>query len=157
MSDNLEANPRTIDAAGSTVSSEPIVDAATQTLDELRAEDPGAGAGPQSNGAGPDAQFTREEMEEVAGGLCELLRYLLAPKRAAWEIRPQELVAFKKLGGIVIEKHMPAQMTPYTAELALGCVVIAYVTRAMKDDAGELAHQAALRAAAARAAAPSSS
>jgi hypothetical protein len=144
MSDPNEATtPRTIEATGSTVSSEPIADAATQTLDELRVEDPGTGTPPPGGAGGP--QFSREEMEEVAGGLCELLRYLLAPKRSAWEIKDSELVAFKKLGAIVIEKHLPAEVAPYTAELALGCVVIAYVTRAMKDDAEQLAREAQAR------------
>lgn len=120
----------------------PVAQAAELGAAELGVERPDSpldqasvdGEGTQA-AAEPAAAFTREELNLFARELVDLARSMLAPKRPAWEFREQELERIGRTGGAVLDKYLPRDLGPYTVELAFGLAVVAWVTRAAREDA----------------------
>lgn len=114
-------------------------------VDPLAAASGDPASAPEA-GAPVEAAFTREDLNAFARELVTFGRQMLAPKRGAWDLKEQELDNLGRTGGALLDKYMPADLGPYTVEIAFGVAVVASVTRAARDDGAELRK---LRAAAA--------
>ena len=118
-----------------------IAQAAEVTAGEMRLEAPQDPLAPGARPATPEeeaehaiASFSPEDLNVFAGELLTFGRQLLAPKRPTWDFTEQEAAMLSRTGGRLLEKWMPKDLGPWTAEIAFGIAVVAYLRRAETDD-----------------------